>query len=118
MAGTGDTQGAGARAEQAAANHLISEGYEIVERNYRRPHCEIDIVARKQGVVYLVEVKYRADDHFGGGLDYIARDKLRRMRRGAQTWVRERRWEGEYTLSAIEVGGPGFEIQEFIPEVY
>lgn len=108
----------GRRAEQAAAEYLLREGYEILELNYRRRSCEVDIVAARDEVVYFVEVKYRADDHFGGGLDYIAGQKLRHMQRGAEVWVGERRWLGEYTLAAIEVEGTDFEVIEFIESVY
>lgn len=108
----------GRRAEQAAAEYLVREGYEILEQNYRRRSCEIDIVARNHKVIYLVEVKYRADDHFGGGLDYIASQKLRHMQRGAEMWVSERQWHGEYSLAAIEVEGSDFDVVEFIESLY
>jgi putative endonuclease len=107
----------GGRAEQSAAEYLTRLGYVIVERNYRRRHCEIDIVARRGETIFFVEVKYRADDHFGGGYATIGPDKLRRMARAAETWVRERAWHGEYTLSAMDVGGPRYEILDFIESV-
>jgi putative endonuclease len=107
----------GTRAEQAATEYLLREGYEVLERNFRRPHCEIDIVAFQGEDVYFVEVKYRATDQFGSGFEYITRQKLRHMERAAMTWVRERRWRGTYTLSAIEVGGPDFEVLDFIESI-
>ena len=51
------TTAAGQKAELTATNYLEMRGYAILERNYRRPRCEIDIVARKNDVVYFVEVK-------------------------------------------------------------
>lgn len=108
----------GSRAEQAVSRYLIDLGFEIVEQNYRRKYCEIDIVARKAGTVYFVEVKYRADDHFGGGLDSIGYNKLRHMTRAARIWVAEHRWQGEYVLSAVEVGGSEFEVLEFVETIY
>ena len=107
----------GARAEEAAAVYVCQRGYRIIERNYRRRHCEIDIVAARNGVAYFIEVKYRRDDHFGDGLAYIAHDKLRRMIRASETWVRENQWYGEYALAAIEVGGPKFVVLTFIEEL-
>ena len=57
---------AGRRAEKAAATYLEMRGYQIIERNWRRPRCEIDIVAKKGDVIYFVEVKYRRNDNQGG----------------------------------------------------
>jgi putative endonuclease len=108
----------GGRAEQVAAEFLVREGYEVLERNYRRPHCEIDIVARRGDTLYFVEVKYRATNEFGAGLDYILAGKIRHMQRGAASWVAQHRWDGEYVLSAIEVGGKDFEVLEFIETIY
>ncbi len=108
----------GNQAEQAAAEFLTREGYEVLERNYRRPHCEIDIVVQRDEVVYFVEVKYRATDHFGTGMDYITARKLQHMQRAAETWVVTHRWTGEYALSAIEVGGLDFEVLDFVEAIY
>ncbi len=44
-------------AENIAARYLEEAGYEVVEKNYRKPWGEIDIVARKEGIVVFVEVK-------------------------------------------------------------
>jgi len=108
----------GRRAEQAAADYLVREGFEIVEVNFRRRNCEIDIVARSKGNIFFVEVKYRATNLYGSGFDYITAGKLHHMQRAAEMWVRERNWHGEYTLSAIEVSGPDFGDIEFIESVY
>ncbi len=51
--------------EQAAADFLCERGYEIVERNVRTPHGEIDLVARKDGITIFVEVKARTGKSFG-----------------------------------------------------
>src|SRR5258707_2873285 len=98
-----NTTSLGQLAETAAAEYLQREGYEILERNYRTPMCEIDIVAKKGDCLYFTEVKYRSQASQGTGLDYITHDKQRRMYRAAQLWVAKRRWQGEMVLSAIEV---------------
>ena len=108
----------GRKAEQAASAYLEMRGFEILERNFRRPRCEIDIIARKAGVVQFVEVKYRHNDDQGGGFDAITSAKLRRMARGSQIWVEETKWSGEYILSAIEVSGPTFAIMGFIENAF
>jgi putative endonuclease len=47
----------GYRAEASACDYLEACGFMIVERNYRTPRYEIDVIARKKDRVYFVEVK-------------------------------------------------------------
>lgn len=108
----------GNRAEQKAADYLAHRGFEIVGRNWRRRDCEIDIVAKKIGAVFFVEVKYRSDDRSGSGLEFITQQKLRRMAYGASRWVQEHHWRGEYQLAAIEVSGDGYDVTAFIDDLY
>jgi putative endonuclease len=107
----------GKKAERAATSYLEMRGFTILETNWRRPHCEVDVIARKNKVVYFVEVKYRKTDAQGGGLDYVTATKLGRMRRGAESWVNETKYRGEYQLAAVEVAGRDFVIQHFIDNV-
>lgn len=108
----------GRKAERAAKVYLEMRGYHILEQNYRRPHCEIDIIAEKDGLLLFVEVKYRKDDRQGGGLEAITASKLQHMRRAAQTWIEDSKWRGEHVLSAIEIEGPDFAVMNFIENVY
>lgn len=108
----------GRRAEQAARVYLEMRGYKIIEQNWRRPRCEIDIIAEKDNIIHFVEVKYRFSDGQGGGLEAITPTKLKQMRRAAWTWMDETKWHGESALSAIELAGPGFAVLSFIDNVY
>ncbi|MFZ1041354.1 MAG: YraN family protein [Anaerolineales bacterium] len=51
--------------EQAAADYLSAKGYEIMARNVRTPHGEIDLIAQKDGFTIFVEVKARTSSSFG-----------------------------------------------------
>ena len=51
--------------EQAAADFLCQRGYEVLGRNVRTPHGEIDLVASKDGIIVFVEVKARTGKSFG-----------------------------------------------------
>ena len=108
----------GRRAEAAAAVYLEMRGYKIIERNWRRPRAEIDILARKGDTMYFVEVKYRATDNQGGGLEAVTASKLRQMQRAAEIWVQEEKWAGPYQLAAIEIAGETFAVLGFIDNVY
>lgn len=49
----------GDRGEFYCVQYLLKNGYEILHRNYRKSFGEIDIIARRDGVVSFVEVKTR-----------------------------------------------------------
>jgi len=105
----------GHAAEDYAATYLEQQGYKIVAKNWRTRYCEIDIVASKNKTLFFVEVKYRTTTSQGSGFDYITPSKLRRMRFAAAFWVAENHWDNDYTLSAIEISGPGFTVSQFLP---
>src|SRR5438067_1699211 len=56
----------GRRAEELAADFLRSQGFEILERNYRRRLGELDIIAERAGVLVIAEVRTRSSTAFGG----------------------------------------------------
>jgi len=112
------TTEAGRKAEAAARTYLEMRGYHILEQNWRRPRCEVDIVALKDGRLHFVEVKYRRNDAQGGGLEAITATKIKQMRRGAWSYVEETKWHGEYQLDAIEISGPGFSVLSFVEAVF
>lgn len=72
-----ETQELGFLAENIAARHLEDGGYEIIDKNYRKPWGEIDIIARKDGVVIFVEVK--ASSREAEGLDPEIRVDWKKM---------------------------------------
>jgi putative endonuclease len=58
-------QALGRWGENQAAVYLEGRGYTILERNFRTPYGEIDLVARKQNTIVFVEVKTRSSDTYG-----------------------------------------------------
>jgi putative endonuclease len=108
----------GRRAERAARVYLEMRGYKIIEQNWRRPRAEIDIIAQKDDIIHLVEVKYHFKDDQGSGLDAITPSKLKQMQRAAWLWIDETKWQGEYVLSAVELAGADFAVIGFIEDVF
>ena len=72
----------GVRGEQAAARYLAARGWEILERNWRCPYGEADIVARDvDGTIVLVEVKTRREtDGETAPEEAVGEQKRRRYR--------------------------------------
>jgi len=79
----------GRAGEDLAAAWYEARGYAVVERNWRCPEGEIDIVARRGRLVVIAEVKARSSDRFGLPVEAVVRDKQRRLRRLAMAWMRE-----------------------------
>jgi putative endonuclease len=82
----------GAAGEQLAADHLIQHGFQILERNYRTPRGELDIIAFDGTTIVFVEVKTKA--HTGAEINpllSVGPRKQLQVRRMAQRWLAERR---------------------------
>ncbi len=79
--------------EDIAAAHLESQGWQIMERNWRCPAGELDIVAWDEGAQTLVfvEVKSRSSVAFGQPIEAITWRKLTKLRELATLWLRSTR---------------------------
>ena len=73
------TKQLGDRGEQVVADFLTAAGHEIVARNYKTKLFEVDIISRKNEVLYFTEVKYRSSQDFGEALDFIDKKKQQKM---------------------------------------
>lgn len=102
--------------EEAVEAYLKSNGFKIIDRNWKTKQCEIDVIAIKDKCIYFVEVKYRSSTDQGDGFTYITSSKLRQMSFAAEYWVAQNKWEGEYCLSGASVSGEDYRI-EFIEEI-
>lgn len=81
--------------EQAAVDWLVASNWQIIDRNWRCPEGEVDIVALDpDGVLVFVEVKTRAGTGFGYPLEALDDAKLRRMRAVARQWMRSHKGRG------------------------
>ncbi len=87
----------GAFGEEVAAQHLVTQGMAILDRNWRCDIGEIDLVARDRDVLVVCEVKTRRGLGFGTPADAVTWDKLSRLRRLAARWL------VEHPVGAVEV---------------
>lgn len=81
--------GLGQYGERVAAAHLVSAGMVILERNWRCPGGELDIVARDGDTLVFCEVKTRSSADFGSPLEAVTARKAARLRRLAGAWLHE-----------------------------
>ncbi len=78
----------GRRGEAAAAEFLEARGLQVVDRNWRCPTGEIDLVAVDGTTLVIVEVKTRSSEDFGHPLEAISSAKLERLYVLATKWAR------------------------------
>lgn len=85
---TRTSNGVGAYGERRAVEFLVHEvGMQVLDRNWRCPDGEIDIVARDGVALVFVEVKTRRDLRFGPPEESVVVAKRRRLRRLALQWL-------------------------------
>ena len=69
--------------ENITANYLTQNGFEILHRNWRYKHLEIDIIASKLGILHIIEVKTRSDIQFGYPEQAITSKKMQFLKNAA-----------------------------------
>lgn len=74
--------------ENYVAQYLITKGYKIIDRNYRKPWGEIDLIAEKGGILIFIEVKANKEALAGFEPENrVNPEKLRRVNRAIQTYL-------------------------------
>ena len=81
------TRSRGASVEAAAQAHLLRAGLEPVAANAGYRVGELDLVMRDGSTLVFVEVRYRADDRYGGGAASITASKRRKLVRAASLFL-------------------------------
>ena len=103
-AGTSGHTGVGQRGEEAAARHLQSLGYVILERRFRTRAGEIDLVARDGNTLVFVEVKARTSLACGRPAEAVDGRKRARIARVASLYLaREGCGEAACRFDVVEV---------------
>jgi len=77
----------GKRGEELAVQYLTEKGYEILERNWRNKHKEIDIIAKDKEELVIVEVKTRQNDEHGEPNLAVTRQKQIRLIYAANAYI-------------------------------
>ena len=73
--------------EQQALGWLRAQGLVLVEENFCCRGGEIDLILRDGATLVFVEVRQRADEHYGGALASITPAKIRRLKHAASTYL-------------------------------
>jgi putative endonuclease len=89
----GEKQKLGQIGEDLAVKLLIGKGYEILERNYRYGHGEIDIIAKEGGELVFVEVKTRNNLEYGEPEYAVTKKKQKQIKKIAELYLYEKEIE-------------------------
>lgn len=103
MPTTDDRVGLGRRGERLAAALLESEGYWIIERNWRLPGLgEIDLIAAAEDeCLVFVEVRTRRGTACGTPEESITGDKRARLRLLAELYVQTYAWQYDWRIDVV-----------------
>lgn len=100
--------------EAVAAEYLIKHQHKVLDRNYRKPWGEIDIVTMLAGRIYFIEVKttahatvsefeqYQSEGSFAPE-QHVNKEKKHRLRRVIETWLLERKLDVPRQLDVLAV---------------
>lgn len=93
--------------ERRAAGYLERRGYKIVERNFRCPFGEVDIIARKGEVTAFIEVKTRSNDNYGAPNESVDNKRKQRYRNCVRFYFANRDIDCTVRFDIIEVTKAG-----------
>lgn len=93
----------GISGEELACRYLEEHGYEILERNWRFGHEEIDIIARKENILVIAEVKTRRSNYFGEPEEFVDRQKQKHLIKTANAYIERNNLNLEVRFDIISV---------------
>ncbi|WP_345972499.1 YraN family protein [Sulfurimonas diazotrophicus] len=106
------SRAAGDVAEQQAVDFLRVRGFRIIDRNVSSRFGEIDILAMRDEVLHIIEVK--SSPTFEQAANNVTPAKIRKILMTAESYMKKHRLELDYVLDAVIVSGGECELLENI----
>jgi putative endonuclease len=99
--------------EIEARRYLETKAYVFIERNFRVPEGEIDLVMQDGDIVVFIEVKTRTSDSFGTPEESVSGAKRKRLLRAAWAFLQEReRIDASWRIDVVAIeASPNWAIQ-------
>ncbi len=109
----------GNKGESLAANYLETLGFNIIIKNWRYKHLEIDIIASKNNRLHIIEVKTRTNTKYGQPEQSISHAKMQHLKNAASAYLNENpQWTTiQFDVVAILLSKPKNDIL-LIEDVY
>lgn len=89
--------------EELAAVHLLKQGYQILDRNFRFKKSEIDIVAFKNNTLIICEVKTRVTAEVGEPYKAVTRSKQRQIIATANHYIYQKQLLTDVQFDVISI---------------
>ena len=93
----------GKKGEQLAVDFLIKNGYHIVERNYRFDKAEVDIIAKQNDILAIIEVKTRSTRDFGNPQDFVKPKQIKNLVKAVDEYVTVNELDVEVRFDIIAI---------------
>lgn len=93
----------GVDGEELASSYLTQNGYEVLEKNWRFQHAEIDIIATKSDTLVIAEVKTRKSNFFGEPEEFVNRQKQKHLIKAANAYIEKNELNMEVRFDIISV---------------
>lgn len=93
----------GKEGEEIAVNFLVEKGYRILYRNFRYQKAEVDIIAEKDAIIAIIEVRARSNDRIVAIADTITPKKIKLLVSAADYFVTEMKLDKEVRFDIIAI---------------
>jgi len=93
----------GQTGENKAVLYLRKQGYTILERNYRCPPAEVDIICSKEDEWIFVEVKSRSQNTFEVENWGLSKPQMQRIINSAYEYMARHNWQGSFRFDIITI---------------
>lgn len=106
--------------EELAVEFLQKNGYDILETNWLFQKAEIDIIAQKENILAIVEVKTRSTVDFGLPQDFVKPKKIQLLVKAVNEYVisNELDVEVRFDIIAIHKEGKNYKIEHIDDAFY
>lgn len=103
----------GKQGEEEAARYLQSEGYEIMARNFRYQHAEIDLIAKKGKLMVFAEVKTRTNLSYGNPEEFVSYTKAKLVMKAAEHYIFTHNWlfDVRFDIVAVSISGSAMQVK-------
>jgi putative endonuclease len=110
----------GKKGEELAVEFLLNEGYKILDRNWTFQKAEIDIIAQKENILAVIEVKTRSGSDFGLPQDFVKSKKIQLLIKAVNAYINDREidFEIRFDIIAVQKNGESFAIEHLTDAFY